>query len=103
MNEPTIAITTEGDSLLINQHSHSFSILVSKAFVPHESLVCSFLEKGQDMYAAVIAPLDEYECLAHRIVSFLGAYIRIHDIDWLRREVGFIPTKVPKVPQGTLH
>lgn len=86
MEKPDISVRDDM-LVLINQRSRHLAMFVDKDSSPIESLICSFLENEQDLYAAVIAPQEDHKRLAHRVVSFLGAYMRIEDADALEAEV----------------
>ncbi len=86
MEKPSISVR-EDMLVLINQRSRHLAMFVDKDSSPIESLVCSFLENDQNLYAAVIAPQKDHERLARRVVSFLGAYMRIEDADALEADV----------------
>lgn len=72
-------ITMENSLVLVNQHSRHIAVFIDKDPALLETLVCSFKEDSQDLYAAVIAPMEELHQLARRVVSYLGAYMRIGD------------------------
>lgn len=80
-------VTVENSLVLIDQHSRRIAMLVDKDPALIETLICRFMEGKKDLYAAVIAPEEELHQLARRVVSFLGAYMRIEDSEILEREV----------------
>lgn len=86
MERPDISIKDDR-LVLISQRSRRLAISVEKDSFPLDSLVCGFLENNEDLYAAVIAPQEDRQRLAHRVVSFLGAYLRIEDVDTLETEI----------------
>lgn len=86
MEKPEISVR-EDSLVLINQRSRHLAMFVDKDSSPLKSLICSFLENDQNLYAAVIAPQQDSKHLAHRVVSFLSAYMRIEDADALEAEV----------------
>ena len=86
MERPDISLKDD-KFVLISQRSRQLAMSVDTDNFPLKSLVCGFLENDQNLYAAVIAPQEELERLAHRVVSFLGAYMRIKDTEALETEI----------------
>lgn len=86
MKNPAITTTQEA-FVTISKHSRSFSMLVAQEDSALKSLICSFLEHDQHLYAAVIAPHDDRQWLARRVVSFLSAHLRIYDMPAMEREM----------------
>jgi len=86
MKNPAIA-TTRDAFITVSKHSRSFSMHVVHDDTVLHNLTCSFLEHDQHLYAAVIAPADDRQRLAQRVVSFLSAHLRIRDRPAMQREV----------------
>ncbi|MEB4592237.1 hypothetical protein VSS37_14695 [Candidatus Thiothrix sp. Deng01] len=86
MENPVINMTAD-DLMVVHKHTRSLAIHVGTNDSPQKNLVCSFLEDNQDMNAAVIAPNEDHQHLARRVVSFLSAYMRINDADEMRRDI----------------
>ncbi|OQX15628.1 MAG: hypothetical protein BWK73_06310 [Thiothrix lacustris] len=86
MKNPAITTTREA-FITISKHSRSFSMQVIQDDAVLHNLTCNFLEHGQQLYAAVIAPADDRQRLAQRVVSFLSAHLRISDRLAMQREV----------------
>lgn len=82
----TVIDTTQA-LVTISKHSRSFSMLVAQDDSAIKNLICSFSEHDQELYAAVIAPADERQQLARRVVSFLNAHLRIRDTPAMEREI----------------
>ncbi|QQZ29464.1 hypothetical protein HMY34_12145 [Thiothrix subterranea] len=83
----TVINTTREALVTISRHSRSFSMLVIQDDSALKNLICSFSEQDQELYAAVIAPADDRQRLAHRVVSFLSAHLRISDTHAMEREI----------------
>lgn len=83
----TVISTTRETLVTISKHSRSFSMLVTQDDSALKNLICSFSEHDQELYAAVIAPADERQRLARRVVSFLNAHLRISDTPTMEREI----------------
>ncbi|UJS25702.1 hypothetical protein [Thiothrix winogradskyi] len=83
----TVINTTRETLVTISKHSRSFSMLVTQDNSALKNLICSFSEHDQELYAAVIAPADERQRLARRVVSFLNAHLRIRDTPTMEREI----------------
>lgn len=86
MENPAISIA-EGEFVIVQNHSRSLSMYVDMDDSPLKNLICSFLENDQNLYAAVIAPDEDHQRLARRVVSFLGAYMRINDAEEMEQGV----------------
>lgn len=86
MKNPVITVGEEA-FVVISKHTRSLAMHVDKDSSPLRNLICSFLENDQELYAAVIAPNDDPQWLARRVVSFLGAYMRINDTPSMEREM----------------
>ncbi len=86
MKNPVITMAQE-EFVVISKHTRSLAMHVNQDASPLKNLICSFLENDQDLYAAVISPSENPQRLARRVVSFLGAYMRINDTPSMEREV----------------
>lgn len=86
MQNPIVSMAQES-FVLINHHSHSLTMQVGSDFFPLSSLICSFQQDGEDLNAAVIAPHEDHQQLARRVVSFLGAYMRVGNILKLEHDI----------------
>lgn len=86
MENPIISVMAD-NFVMVRKHAQSLAVQVSLDDSPLKSLICSFLRDDQELYAAVIAPDEDHQQLARRVVSFLGAYMRINDADEMEYEV----------------
>ncbi|MGB3919395.1 hypothetical protein J9253_20320 [Thiothrix litoralis] len=86
MENPVITLGND-EFVIISKHTRSLAIHVDRDSSAFKNLICSFLEHDQDLYAAVIAPGDNPESLARRVVSFLSAYMRINDTPTMERQM----------------
>lgn len=86
MQNPDISVK-DGCCVLINKGSRHLRMIINAYTSSIQLLVCNFMENDDDLYAAVIAPQEERICLARRIVSFLGAYIRIENTEAVEDEI----------------
>ena len=65
--------------IVVSKHDKRYVLDIHHEQYATDSLTCHFLEKEEDLFAVVLAPSPDPTLLVHRIVSFLGAYIKIHD------------------------
>jgi hypothetical protein len=86
VNNPVITVAQEA-FMVISKHTRSLTMHVNQDSSSLKNLICSFLENDQELYAAVIAPTDNTHHLARRVVSFLSAYMRIHDIPSMEHDI----------------
>lgn len=86
MENPAITMTQEA-FVVISKHTRSLVMSVDNDQSPLRNLICSFLENDQNLYAAVIAPSQDHQGLARRVVSFLGAYMRINDVEAMEHNI----------------
>lgn len=86
MENPVITLTPEA-FVVISQHTHRLALYVQREIFPLNSLMCHFLENERELYAAVSDSHDNLPNLAHRVVSFLSAYVRIHDSRSMERDI----------------
>jgi hypothetical protein len=86
MKNPIITVSHE-NLVMIDQHARQIAMQVITDESSLQKLICSFLENGQHLYAAVIAPMEEIPGLSRRVVSFLGAYMRVVDAALLEQEI----------------
>ncbi|HPQ95100.1 MAG: hypothetical protein KDI44_17100 [Thiothrix sp.] len=111
-------LTTEecDEFLLVKQKARCFALQLGAEIIPEQRMTCHFLEQtpdeSRDMNALVLAP--DMPLLTHRIVSFLGAHLRIGDrtgleknilngiSSQLERQPGHSPTTPPSSPRQSV-
>ncbi|MDD5393364.1 MAG: hypothetical protein PHE17_10125 [Thiothrix sp.] len=86
MKNPIITVS-HGNFVTVSQHARQFAMYVIADESALKNLICSFLENGKDLYAAVIAPMEDAQWLPRRVVSFIGAHMHIHDAEKMEREI----------------
>ena len=86
MKNPVITVGNDTFAI-ISKHTRSLALHVNRDSSTIQNLICSFMEHDQELYAAVIAPSNNPESLARRVVSFLSAYMRINDTPSMERQV----------------
>ena len=87
MENPIISMA-QAKFVVISKHTRSLAMHVgNESHASFHTLVCRFLENDQDLFAAVIAPRDNPQRLAQRIVSFISAYLRVTDRTTLEQEM----------------
>lgn len=85
MNNPTVAI--HDGNMLVSQKTKTLCVSIRKEGDNHQQLAGHFLEDGKSTHATVLAPAIEHELLAHRIVSYLSAYMPVMDYKILEDEI----------------
>lgn len=82
-----VNVTEQDSNLIVSQKQHQLTLLLTTSSTAPNNLVCHFQADHEDLNAEVAAPTNKPLFLAKRIVSFLGAYVRIQDPDFLEGEV----------------
>lgn len=82
-----VNVTEQDSTLIVSQKQHQLTLLLTTSSTAPNNLVCHFQADHKDLNAEVAAPTNKPLFLAKRIVSFLGAYVRIQDPDFLEGEV----------------
>ncbi len=72
-------VIEQDNYIVVSKHDKRYVLDIHHEQYATDSLICHFLTMGEDLCAIVLAPSPEPKLLVHRIVSFLGAYIKIHD------------------------
>ncbi len=72
-------VIEQDNYIVVSKHDKRYVLDIHQDQHNSPALICHFLEKEEDLFATVLAPQQEPTLLVHRIVSFLGAYIRVHD------------------------
>jgi hypothetical protein len=87
MENPIISMA-QAQFVVISKHTRSLAMHVgNESHTSFHSVVCRFLENDQDLFAAVIAPHDNPQRLAQRVVSFISAYLRVSDTPKMERDM----------------
>ena len=86
MENPIITVGSES-FLTVSQHTRHVVLHMETDMNAVRHRVCRFLENNTDLYAAVLAPVEDTPQFARRIVSFLGAYMRIGNVDLLETDI----------------
>lgn len=86
MKNPAITVTQEA-LVVVHKHTRSLALHIGKEDTPLKNLICSFQENDECLNASVIAHHHDHQQLARRVVSFLGAYMRVTDIGIMERDI----------------
>lgn len=74
-----LSIIEQDNYIVVTKHDKRYVLDIHHDFYNANMLICRFLEKNKDLFAVVLAPVQDPKLLVHRVESFLGAYIHLQD------------------------